>query len=228
MKKKRFYTEASYAIGIVLLSLATALTEAADFGVSMVVAPAYLLHLKLSETFPFFSFGMAEYTLQAFLIAALAVILKKFKLSYLFSFITALIYGILLDFFMKIISFMPTEHIATRILLIILGIVICSFSVSLLFRTYIPPEAYELFVKEVSSKFGVKISKFKLGYDCISCVVGIILSFIFFGFGNFVGVNIGTVICAVCNGPLIGFFGKILDKNFDFTDRLNLRKLFEK
>lgn len=227
MKKKTFYSEASYAMGVVLLSLATALTEAADFGVSMVVAPAYLLHLKLSEIIPFFSFGMAEYTFQAFLIAVLALILRKFKLSYLFSFVTAVIYGILLDVFMKLLAFVPTEHIAVRILLLFLGVVICSFSVSLLFHTYIPPEAYELFVKEVSAKLGIEISKFKTGYDCTSCIIGIIMSFAFFGFGNFVGINIGTVICAVCNGPLIGLFGKIFEKKFEFKDGLKLRKFFE-
>lgn len=228
MKKKTFYTEASYAIGVVLLSLATALTEAADFGVSMVVAPAYLLHLKLSEVLPFFSFGVAEYTFQAFLIIVLALILRKFKLSYLFSFVTALIYGTLLDIFIRVLSLVPSEHIAVRIVFFAAGVVLCSIAVSLLFHTYISPEAYELFVKEVSSKFGVEISKFKTGYDCTSCVLGIIMSFIFFGFGNFVGVNIGTAICAVCNGPLIGFFGKMFEKNFDFKDGLKLRKFFEK
>ena len=45
---------------IVILALGTALMEHADFGVSMVVAPAYLVHLKLRQTITFFSFGMAE------------------------------------------------------------------------------------------------------------------------------------------------------------------------
>lgn len=41
MKIKRvFYTELAYAIGIIVLALGTALMERADFGMSMVVAPA--------------------------------------------------------------------------------------------------------------------------------------------------------------------------------------------
>ena len=39
-----FYTELAYVLGILALALGTALMERADFGVSMVVAPAYLLH----------------------------------------------------------------------------------------------------------------------------------------------------------------------------------------
>ncbi len=54
------------------------------------------------------------------------------------------------------------------------------------------------------------------------------LSFILFGFGVFVGVNIGTVICALFNGLLIAGFTKIFDKHFVFTDKFKLRKYFEK
>ena len=42
--KKTFYCEAAYAIGLACLALSTALMATADFGVSMVVAPAYILH----------------------------------------------------------------------------------------------------------------------------------------------------------------------------------------
>ena len=46
MKKVKFSTEISYFLGIILLAAATTLMVKADFGVSMVVAPAYILHLK--------------------------------------------------------------------------------------------------------------------------------------------------------------------------------------
>ena len=87
MKKKIFYTELSYIIGLCSLALSAALMEKADFGVSMVVAPAYLLHLKISQFLPFFSFGMAEYTLQAVLLLLMVLVLRKFKVSYLFAFL---------------------------------------------------------------------------------------------------------------------------------------------
>jgi uncharacterized membrane protein YczE len=97
MKKRVFYTEAAYLIGLAVIALGAALMAAADFGMSMVVAPAYLLHLKISRYLPFFSFGMAEYTLQAVLLLVLVLLLRRFKLSYLFSFVTAVFYGLLLD-----------------------------------------------------------------------------------------------------------------------------------
>ena len=68
MKKRVFYTEWAYAVAMAGLSLSVALMTRADFGVSMVVAPAYLLYLKVNPVLPFFTFGMAEYTLQAVLL----------------------------------------------------------------------------------------------------------------------------------------------------------------
>ena len=55
MKKKIFYTEISYILGILIMAFSTAFTEKADFGMSMIVAPAYILHLHVSQFLPFFS-----------------------------------------------------------------------------------------------------------------------------------------------------------------------------
>lgn len=184
MKKRVFYTEFAYLIGIFVLAVGTAFMERMDFGVSMVVAPAYILHLKISELLPFFSFGMAEYTLQAVILAVMMLLLRRIKLSYFFSLVTAVIYGMLLDGAIGLISLVPLNTIILKSALYILGMLLCSLGVSLLFHTYISPEAYELFVKEVSSKFGFDIHRFKTVYDCTSCLISIVMSFIFSGFGT--------------------------------------------
>lgn len=225
--KKTFYTEISYTVGIILLALATAITQKADFGMSMVVAPAYILHLKISQFLPFFSFGMAEYSLQLFLIAGLCIFMRKFKKVYLFSFVTAVIYGFLLDFFIFILRPVPQNIFALRIVLFICGMLICSLSVALLFHTYFAPEAYELVVKEVSLRLNKDIGKVKTVYDLTSLCISVILSFSFFGFMQFNGVNIGTLITALCNGFIIGKISSLLEKKFEFKDKLNLRKMLE-
>lgn len=226
MQKRIFYTEFAYILGLTVLALGTALMVRADLGVSMVVAPAYLLHLKLSETFPFFSFGMAEYTLQAVILIFMMILLRKVKLSCLFSFVTAVLYGFLLDGATTIIALLPSLAPWTEYLLFVPGMLLCSAGVSLLFHTYIPPEAYELFVREISAKFCMDIHKSKTLYDCISCLVGIALSFLFFGMWHFEGVKIGTVICALLNGSVIRLFSRLFEKIWTFEDRFPLRKYF--
>ena len=227
MKKLTFYSELAYVFGIITLALGTALTERTNFGVSMVVAPAYILHLKLSEIFPFFSFGMAEYTLQALILISMVIILRKAKLSYLFSFVTAVIYGFVLDTSISIVALLPFNSFIANITYYVAGLLLCTLGISLLFHTYISPEAYELFVKEISAKHNIDIHKLKTIYDCVSCVISIILSFAFFGLWNFEGVKLGTIICALINGTLIGLWSKILEKKLVFKDKFKLRKFFD-
>ena len=226
--KKVFFSEIAYILGIIGLALGTALMERADFGLSMVVAPAYLLHLKISQFIPAFSFGIAEYSFQAILIIILSIFLRKFKTHYLFSFVTAVIYGLTLDASVFLVGMLPLIGLAGKIIFYLIGMIFCSVGVSFLFHTYIPPEAYELFVKEISAKSKVNINIIKTVYDCLSCLTGVILSFAFFGLWHFEGVKFGTVICALVNGFLIEKCSKIMDSLFDFKDALNLRKKFEK
>lgn len=224
--KKTFYTELSYLFGIVTLALGTVFMERADFGVSMVVAPAYLIYLKLSAVLPWFTFGMAEYTLQAALLVAMCVVLKRFRLGYLFSFVTAVFYGVVLDLLMLAGGLLPKDVLWLRFVYYVVGVLICSVGVALLFRTYIAPEVYELFVKELSSKYGWNIGKVKTVYDCVSCLVGVVLSFVFFGMWHFEGVKWGTILCALINGFLIARIGKLLDRRFDFRDATGWRDRF--
>ena len=225
MKQKRpFSTELAYILGIVTLALGTAFMERADFGMSMVVAPAYLLHLKISQFYPIFSFGTAEYCLQAALLSVLCLALRRFKVSYLFSFVTAVIYGFTLDGCMALIALIPGSGFAFRLLFYALGLLVCAVGVSLLFHTYIAPEVYELFVKEIAAKSGMEIHKVKTVYDCCSCAIGVALSFAFFGLWHFEGVKLGTIFCALVNGATIGVCSRFLESRFVFEDKL--RKYF--
>lgn len=227
MKKARFYSEAAYMLGLVLLAIGTAMMEKASFGVSMVVAPAYLFYLKLNPILPFFTFGMAEYLLQLVLLMALAVFQRKMRLCYLFSFITAFIYGLLLDGAMALAGLIVSSSMVLRLFFYLGGMVVCAAGVSMLFNTYITPEAYELVVKEVAASLRRPTHKVKTVYDLCSCALAVILSFVFFGFGVFEGVKLGTVFCALVNGSLIGLFGRLWMRKLDFTDAWNLRPLFE-
>lgn len=227
MKKRVFYSELAYVFGLVTLALGTAMMERANFGVSMVVAPAYLLHLKLSQFLPFFSFGMAEYIFQGMLLLLMIALLRRFRPTYLLSFATAVLYGLTLDGAMALIALFPGSGALARVAYYLLGMAFCSLGVSLLFHSYISPEVYELWVKEFSARHGVEIHRYKTIYDCASCLLGVILSFAFFGFGRFEGVKLGTILCALVNGSLIGICSRTLETLCEFRDGLPLRKFFE-
>lgn len=224
--KKKFYAELAYVLGLVILAFGTALMERADFGMSMVVAPAYILHLKLRGVLPFFSFGMAEYCLQAVLIVALCLVLRRFRLGYLFSFVTAVVYGLVLDLMMAIAASLPAGSFLARAVLFVLGILLCSVGVALLLRTYFAPEAYELVVKELSAALHKPIGGVKTVYDLVSLSLSVVLSFACFGWLHFEGVKLGTLITALVNGWIIGQISGWMDRNLETADLLPLRRYF--
>ena len=222
MERKIFPAELAWVCGILLLAAGTALMERADFGLSMVVAPAYLLHLKLQASVSWMTFGAAEYLLQAVLLVLLSLILRRFRRYYLFSFVTAFIYGSVLDLCMGAAAVFPGEGMIFRCLYFVSGMLLCTFGIAFLFHTYIAPEAYELVVMEIAESRHLDSGKVKTVYDVTSCLTAVIMSLVFFG--RLEGIRAGTFVCTALNGWLIGRFDRLLSKRLEFRDALPLRR----
>lgn len=209
-------SEAVYLAANILLALAVAILTTADFGISMIVAPAYLLHVKLG----FITFGQAEYIIQAILFVVLCLTLKRFRPIYLMSFLTSLIYGTILDLWRLLPCFDPavtppgSMGMGLRIGMFVAGTLLTSFSVALHFKAYLYPQVYDFFVKAVSIRYGIKLSRFKTVVDLSLLAVGTVMTLCFFG--AFVGIGWGTLVMALVNGTIIGFFSKIIDRFFAF------------
>lgn len=125
--KRTFSTELAYVFGTVFVAWGVVLMEKADFGVSMVVAPAYLLYRWLSPAWSFVTLGMAEYCLQAVLLLAMCLLLRRFRVSYLFSFVTAVVYGFMLDAFMLHGAILPAGSAWLRATYYALGMSLFAF-----------------------------------------------------------------------------------------------------
>lgn len=221
MKPLRVPSELCYLLSILILSFAVAMVAAAGFGVSMVVAPAYILSLKV----PFLTFGQSEYVVQAVLFAVFCALMGRVKLVYFSSFLTCLIYGAVLDLWRLAIPLLNpavTEPgsmaMPVRIALFVVGVLLTAFSVALVYRTYLYPQVYDFFVKGVSARFSLDRTKFKIAFDVGSLLVAVALSLLFFR--RFNGIGVGTLIMTACNGLLIGACGKLIDRFFVFPPLL--------
>ena len=215
-RKIRIPGEIIYIIANILLALAVSMVTAANFGVSMIVAPAYILSQKLT----FLTFGQSEYVLQSILIIVFCIVMKKVKPVYFSAFITCLIYGAILDLWRSVIPLFNPEITAPgsmsmplRIFLFAAGMLLTSFSVAMFFHTYLYPQVYDFFVKGVSKRYNVKLSKFKTCFDFSCLAVACIMTLAFFR--KFVGVGVGTLIMTALNGTIIGVFNKFLAKHVD-------------
>ncbi|MCR5208372.1 MAG: DUF6198 family protein [Eubacterium sp.] len=219
-KKIRFPRELCYALGLIIMPLAIALMTKADLGLSMIAAPTYII----SERVSFLTYGQTEYFFQAFVLALMCLAVKKFRLSYLTSFLTALIYGTVLDFFIWCLSGFPVEAIWLRIVLFITGMILTSLGVALFINTYLAPCAYDYFVRTVVEERKLNLRKFKLGFDFCFLVLSVSLTLILFH--RFVGVTAGTLVIALCNGHIIAFFNKLINNRFELYNKFP--KLAEK
>lgn len=218
MKKIKIHSELFYILAISLLAFSVAMLTAVDFGISMIVAPAFLLSEKLS----FLTFGQSEYVIQAILFIIFCILMRKVKLVYFSSFVTCLIYGAILDLW-RIAVPMFNPAITTpgefafpmRIVLFILGMVMSTVAIAMLFHVYIYPQVYDFFVKAITARFKIDRSKFKIGFDVSLFLISVIMSLLLFK--GFVGIGIGTVVMTALNGLLISFFDKLIDKYFTVT-----------
>ena len=218
-KRNCMSSEAAYLLAVVLLALAVSILSAADFGISMVVAPAYLLSLKLGTV----TFGQAEYLIQAGVFVLLCAVLRRFKPVYLMSFVTCLIYGAVLDLWRMLPCFDPSVTapgsiaLWLRLVMFVAGVLLTSFSVALFFKTYLYPQVYDFFVKAVSVRYGIRLSLFKTAVDITLLLTSAVMTFCFFG--RLEGLGWGTLVMAVLNGSIIGFFSGLLDRTVEFRPR---------
>ncbi len=227
MKKRVFYSEISYVFAIIFIALGVALAAKAGFGVSMIAAPMYTLHLWLVQYTEILTLGTLEYIFQGVIILSIALIVKHFKVSYLFSFATSVFSGLAIDLMFWIVSPLTAETLFARIVVFAASILTCAFGVSCIFHAYVSPAGNELFVKEFAVHFGKNIHKVKTTYDMTFLAISVALNLLLFR--GFVGIGIGTVVTALLNGPIISVFDRLLKKNFEFKAAFpKLEKYFEK
>lgn len=216
MKKIRLSHEVVYMLGAVILSLATAVLSAADFGLSVIVSPAYLVSVKV----PFLTFGQAEYVVQGTLFIIFCIAMRKVTLLYFGAFLSGVIYGFILDLWRTVIPWLNPERyppgtlpVQVRCVLFVVGFFINAFGATLYFKNRYYPQVYEFFVKGISEKYQIELSRFKLGFDLVFLALTVVLTLVLFR--RFVGIGAGTLIMACCNGPLIGAFSRWFDRHFE-------------
>ena len=220
MKKTKVNSVVSYLFAWILLAFGTAMQSHGGFGMSNIVTPAYVAHAYISQFLSFYTFGTAEYVSQIIVLIATMIIVRRVKASYLLSLPVAIIYGFILDGAVAVVSLLPTV-LAARIIIYIIGMLLCCAGVALLFGNNLPLASHELIVKEVAEKFNLPVHKMKIAYDLGCLTLAVTASLLLFG--KLVGIGIGTVVGAFAYGPIIHLFQRIYDKLFIFEEPQKLK-----
>lgn len=205
--------EASWVVGNILCAIGNCLVSKSAFGLSAIIAPAFIMHEKIG----FLTVGVCEYIIQGILLTLCCILIGKFKGKFIATICNILFYGACFDIVNSLLSSITPVSIVSRILVAAIGTLITGFAIALMLRTYIPPSAYEIFVKEVAESKGIDLSKMKLFFDGSMLAISIAMMLLLLGEFRFDMIGVLTVIAAFLNSVLIGFFGKIIDRYCDFS-----------
>ena len=172
MRKIGKMNEAAWVLGIILCALGVALCTKANWGLSMIAAPPYILHLKFVEIFPWYSQGTSEYIWQFVQLILTCLIVRRFSPKYLLSFGTGILFGLTLDVWLTILGGgNPYASVAVRILAFAGGLILTDIAIAFFFRTKLPLQIYELTVSEVTKRYHLPITRVKFVYDAVMLII---------------------------------------------------------
>lgn len=191
-----------FIISLFFSAFGVAFTKSGELGVSPISSVANIMSLKFTEI----SMGNWLIIWNCILILGQILILRKnFKPIQLLQVPLSFLFGYFTDFGMWLVGFIPVENYPVRLIMVIVGVIVLGFGISLSVIANVIMNAGEAFVKAVADVSKKNFGNIKIAFD-ISCVTfSIILSLIFFNF-SIVGTREGTVIAAFCTGMVVKFF----------------------
>ena len=226
MKLKRA-SEVLWIYGLFFVALGVAICSKSNLGVSMIAAPAFIVNEAIVPIWSGSTVGVIDYSIQGLLLILLCIVIRRFNWRYLLSFLAAVIYGYMLNFFLWLMGGISFDPVWLRWLMLLVGDVIVAFGVACFFRTYLPLEVYELVVTEVTRRFNLNINKFKWIYDISLLVISFLLAVLLFkdvgtfdwttiGYNSYHHIGLGTIVTTIINAPIIAFMGKFIDTWFEY------------
>lgn len=197
-----------FIISLFFSALGVAFTKHGELGVSPISSVANVL----SCTKGGFSLGVWLIIWNCVLILGQIIVLRKeFRLIQLLQIPLSFLFGYFTDFGLWLVGFIPAESYIMRLVMVIVGIVILGFGVSLSVSANVIMNSGEAFVKAIADTANKNFGNVKIAFD-VSCVVlALILSLLMFDF-TIVGTREGTVISALCTGLAVKLFQRLTNE----------------
>lgn len=206
--KKWFY----FVIGVLINSFGIALITKGALGTSPISSVPYVLSLQFSS----FSFGMTTFLINSIFILIQIVLLKKnFKPLQFLQFGVNILFSSFIDFSMSLLSFLELSNIWMQMLTLLLGCLVLAIGINFEVAPKIMFVPGEGAVQAISDTFHTNFSKTKVAFDTTLMGIALLLSFLFFGHLN--GLGIGTIISALIVGLFVNGVRNILHLEQKFS-----------
>ena len=197
-----------FIFGLFFAAIGVAFTKHGELGVSPISSVANVLSCKFSAL----SLGTWLIIWNCILIVGQIIILRKhFQLIQLLQVPLSFLFGWFTDFGMWMVSGIPTPNYFIRMAMVLTGIVILGFGISLSVTANVILNSGEAFVKAISDTTHKEFGNIKIAFDVTCVILAVVLSLIFFDF-SIVGTREGTVISALLTGFVVKLFLKFVEK----------------
>lgn len=197
-----------FIFGLFFAAIGVAFTKHGELGVSPISSVANVLSYKFSA----FSLGTWLIIWNCVLIIGQIVVLRKnFQLIQFLQVPLSFLFGWFTDFGMWVVAGIPTPNYFIRMIMVLIGIIILGFGISLSVTANVILNSGEAFVKAISDTSHKEFGNVKIAFDITCVILAIVLSLIFFDF-SIVGTREGTIISAILTGFVVKIFLKVIQK----------------
>ena len=205
-----------FIISLFFAAIGVAFTKHGELGVSPISSVANVMSCKFDSL----SLGTWLIIWNCILIAGqIAILGKRFQPIQFLQIPVSFLFGWFTDLGMWMVSFIPTDFYPVRLIMVIVGVIILGFGISLSVIANVIMNSGEAFVKVVSDKLHKEFGNIKITFDVLCVVLALVLSLLFFNF-SIVGTREGTIISALLTGVVVKFFSAKLYRPINAVLRL--------
>lgn len=203
-----------YCIGLFIMAIGVTFSVKSNLGVSPVNAIPYVVSIILGiDQGLCVSIIFCSYIIIQFLILR-----RDFKLQNFLQILCASLFGYFVSFSNMIFYFSPSENYLIRLGYMGVSIVLIGIGVFLYLEARLIPLPAEGVMMALKEKTIFEFHNIKIGFDVITVIIAVIISYIFFK--NIVGVREGTLIAAMLVGKVVGLIPKLMRKKVRILKRI--------
>lgn len=202
---------ALFVLGVAINSFGIVLITVGDLGTSPISSVPYVFSLA----FPRLSFGTTTFIWNIlFIIIQIILLRHRFKPSQFLQILANILFSTAIDVSTMILGFLNPQAIWERLLCVVLGCMILALGIVVEVAPNVIVVPGEGVVRALSIVTRIRYGTVKVAFDVSLIVIASVLSFIFFGRLN--GIGVGTIISAV----VVGMFINLINRLFKFPDRI--------
>ena len=193
-----------FVLGVLVNSFGVALITQAALGTSPISSIPYVLSLRFPITLGEFTFILNL----VYIFGQIVLLRRDFQPIQLLQIAVNVIFSAFIDVSMNLLSWLQPDHIAVKLIALILGCAILGVGISIEVAPDVLVVPGEGIVRAMTQVSGKRFGSVKVLFDCTLVAIALILSFLFFHGLN--GLGLGTVISALIIGRFVNLYNRYL------------------